>query len=297
VKLVVASIQMPAELLAVADNVERADGLLREAHLGGAKLAVLPEMFNTGYGLLPDYGPSAEGLDGSTLSHLRRRSRQWDLTIAAGFVEREGRHLYDSLALCQPDGRLDVYRKRNLVFWERFRFRPGRSALIVPTRWGRVGLAICADMIFRKVWHGYRDRIDLAIVSSAWPDFANRHTGRKHWLMGHIGPMSAEIPAKVARDLRIPVIFSNQCGPTRTTIPLLGTWVAERLPDRFTGSSAVCDGHHGPPILAGTEEEIVLSSVTLHPPRGPRSCHIMSPSVPAAPSSVSAHSSSLSSAP
>src|SRR5262245_24226731 len=98
VKLVVAAIQMPAELLAVADNLERADALLREAHLGEATLAVLPEMFNTGYGFLPDYGPYGETHDGPTLRHLRHRSQRWGMTIAAGFVEREGRHLYDSLA-------------------------------------------------------------------------------------------------------------------------------------------------------------------------------------------------------
>jgi N-carbamoylputrescine amidase len=293
-KLTVAAIQMPAELRDVARNLERADAMLREAHLGGAELAVLPEMFNTGYGLLPCYGACSEGPDGPTLTHLSRRSRLWRLTIAAGFVEREGRHLYDSLALCQPDGRVHVYRKQNLVFWERFRFRPGKAPLIVPTPFGRVGLAICADMIYRRVWEGYRDRIDLAVVASAWPDFANRETGKKHWLMGHVGPMSAEIPAKAASDLGIPVVFANQCGPTHTTIPLLGTWVAERLPDRFAGRSSVCDGRHGPAVVGGVEEEIVLSSVTIHPRRGPRSCHSMSPSVPAASSSASGASSSSS---
>ena len=50
------------------------------------------------------------------------------MAIAAGFVEREGRHLYDSLAFCAPDGDVHIYRKRNLVFWERFRFHPGPSA-------------------------------------------------------------------------------------------------------------------------------------------------------------------------
>lgn len=289
-KLDVATIQMPAELLAVSDNLDRADGLLREAHLGGAGLAILPEMFNTGYGFLSDYGPVAEDLDGPTWTHLRRRSQRWGLMIAAGFVEREGRHLYDSLGLCLPDGQIHVYRKRHLVFWERFRFRPGKAPMVVPTPWGRIGLAICADMMYRRVWEGYRDQIDLALVSAAWPDFANRHTGRQHWLMGPIGPLSGAIPAKVARDLRIPVVFSNQCGPTHTTIPLLGTWIAERLPDRFAGSSGICDGLHGAPILAGTDEEILLSTITLHPRQGPRSCHIMSPSAPAVFSSASGRS-------
>src|SRR4051812_6192948 len=161
---------MSAVIHDVSANLRQADELLRRAHQGGAELVVLPEMFNTGYGLCPDYHPFAEPLDGPTLQHLRARSLQWQLTIAAGFVERDGHDLYDALALVSPDGQLHVYRKRHLVFWESKRFRRGRDPLVVPTPWGRIGFAICADMIYRKVWHDYRDRIDLAIVAAAWPD-------------------------------------------------------------------------------------------------------------------------------
>jgi N-carbamoylputrescine amidase len=278
VKITVAAIQMPAETLNVAANLGRADGLLRQAWAGGAELAVLPELFNTGYGLCPDFGPVAEGIEGPTLGHLRRRSREWRMVIAAGFVEREGRHLYDSLAVVTPEGRTQVYRKRNLVFWERFRFRPGRQPAVVPTRFGRIGLAICADMIYRKVWHGYRDRIDLAVVAAAWPDFADRHTGRKHWLLGHVGPLAGAIPGKVAHDLGIPVIFANQCGTTRTMIPI----IREQIADRFSGQSSICDGRHGTSIRAGIEEHVLLSSITVHSQQGLKSWHSMSHSAPAA---------------
>lgn len=277
-RLAAAAIQMPATPLRVEDNLDRADALLRRAHQAGAELAVLPEMFNTGYGLVPDYAPVSEGYDGPTLAHLRGRSRQWGMAIAAGYVERDGSDLYDALAFCQPDGRVAVYRKRHLVFWEPSRFRAGRAPLVVRTRWGRVGFAVCADMIYRRVWHDYRDEVDLAIVAAAWPDFADRETGRKHWLFGHVGPLAGEIPGRVAKDLGIPVIFANQCGSTRTKIPVLGTWIT----DRFSGRSAVCDGRHGPPLLAGIAEEVVIAPVTIHPTRGPKPCRSTSLSARAA---------------
>jgi len=279
VRLLAAAIQMPAAPLRLAENLDRADALLRRAHDSGVELAVLPEMFNTGYGLVPDYGPVAEGRDGPTLAFLQDRSRRRGQAIAAGFVERDGHHLYDSLAFCQPDGRLDVYRKRHLVFWEPYRFRKGRDPLIVPTPWGRVGFAVCADMIYRRTWNEYRGRIDLAVIAAAWPDFADRRTGRKNRIFGRIGPMAAEIPGRVARDLGIPVVFANQSGATRTKIPIVGTVID----DRFSGRSAVCDGHHGPPALAGTAEELVIAPVTLHhPARGPHACRSTSPSATAA---------------
>jgi N-carbamoylputrescine amidase len=283
VKLAAAAIQMPAALHDTTANLRRADALLRKAHEAGAELAVLPELFNTGYGFCLDFSPYAETCDGPTLRHLRARSRQWRMVIAAGFVERAGHHLHDALALVSPDGDVHVYRKRHLVFWERSRFHPGRKPLVVSTPFGRVGVAICADMIYRTVWRDYHGRIDLALVSAAWPDFTDRQTGRKHWLLGHVGPLAGTIPSKVGRDLGIPVIFANQCGETQTRIPFLA-----RIADRFSGQSSVCDGRHGVTARAGKDEEVVLSSVTVHPQRGLKSWHIMSPSVRAESSSVSA---------
>ena len=274
-KIAVAAIQMPSEPLAVAANLERAEAWLAKAHAGGAELAVLPELFNTGYGRCADYWPYGEDRSGPTLRRLQELSRRWRMGIAAGYVERDGRHLYNSVAFLQPEGAVDVYRKRNIVFWERFRFRAGRGPLVVATPWGRIGFAICADMIYAEVWNGYRGRIDLAVVSSAWPDFADRETGRKHWLLGQVGPLSRAIPGRVARDLDIPVVFANQCGPTETIIPGLG----RRIADRFAGGSSVCDGRHAPPVHAGADEQMVLAQVTVQPPKGLHSWRTMSPSV------------------
>ena len=276
-RITAAAIQMPSVWLGIAANLLCADDLLRKAHDSGAELSVLPEMFNTGYGLHPDYTPYGEDADGPTLTHLRNRSREWGMAIAAGFVEREGRHLFDALAFITPDGGQHIYRKRNLVFWERFKFKPGSDPLVVATPWGRIGFAICADMIYRRVWDDYRDRIDVAVIAAAWPDFACRDTGRKHWLLGRVGPLSKEIPGKVAIDLGIPVIFANQCGETRTTIPLIAT-----IADRFAGQSTICDGRHGIPTTAGINQEIILKTITIHPQRGLKSWRSMSHSVPAA---------------
>lgn len=287
-KIVVAALQMQSVPSRVVANLEVADAMLVELRGTGAVLAALPEMFNTGHALLSDFGPLAEEVDGPTLRHLSQRSRQWRMAIAAGFVERNGRDLHDALALCLPDGAVHVYRKRRLVFWERFRFRPGRSPLVVPTPWGRIGLAICADMIQRHVWDDYRGRIDIALVAAAWPDFACRHSGRRHWMFGPLGPMATTIPAKVAHDLDVPVVVANQCGDTETTIPVLGLLVAERIADRFAGRSSIRDGRRSGPAVAGTGPQLLLSEITVPDPGGHRRCRFTCPPAPAAVSSVSA---------
>jgi N-carbamoylputrescine amidase len=287
-KITVAAVQMPSEPGQIAANIERADALLREARRAGAALAVLPELFNSGYRLFADFAPYAQGSDGATVRHLSRRSREWQMGIVGGFVERDGRHLYDSLALCLPEGSVHVYRKRYLVFWEPFRFRRGRTPLVVSTPWGRVGLAVCADMIRRPVWNDYRGRIDMAVIAAAWPDFACRNRNRVHWLFGGLGPLSAEIPAKVAQDLDVPVIFANQCGTTETTIPLFGLRLVDEIADRFAGRSRICDGRSGTPVIAGAEPRLVLSDLSLTNHRGSRPWPSMFPSVPVAFSSAPA---------
>lgn len=70
-KIAVAAIQMNSVLLDVPANLERADQLLRTAHESGVELAVLPELFNTGYSLCPDFGPYSETAAGATVTHLR----------------------------------------------------------------------------------------------------------------------------------------------------------------------------------------------------------------------------------
>ena len=262
-KITVAAVQMQSEPWQLAANIERADDLLAEARRADAALAVLPELFNTGFDLTPDFAPFAEGASGRTVRHLSRRSRQWGMGIAGGFVERDGRHLYNSLALCLPDGSVHTYRKRHLVFWEPYRFRPGRSPLVVETPWGRIGLAICADMIRRPVWDDYRGRIDIAVIAAAWPEFARQRDNRRHWLLGGLGPLSAEIPATVAQDLGVPVIFANQCGATRTTIPVLGSFLAVHISDRFAGQSSICDGRRSTPVIAGAGSQLVMSDILI----------------------------------
>lgn len=291
-KLAVAAVQRESHLFRVADNLESADEQLRRASGRGAELVVLPELFNTGYGRLREYIPHAERADGPTWAFLRERARRYGVWIAAGFAERHDGHVFNAAGFCCPDGSLHVYRKRNLVLWESTQFRRGSAPLVVSTPFGRVGFAICADMLYRRTWRDYRDRIDLAIVVSAWPEFADARTGRPHWLLGRLGHLCGQIPERASADLGVPVVFANQCGPTTTTIPVFH----QRFPDQFAGRSSICDARHGLHFQAGTDPEILVSSVTIHAPRGLKTWATMSASDSTASSSSSARSSLATSA-
>ena len=86
-------------------------------------------------------------------------------------------------------------------------------------------------------------------------------------------------------DLGVPVVFANQCGETRTTIPVLGT----QIRDRFAGQSSICDGRHGEPVRANSQEtSILIAPITIHSRRGLKTWHSMSPLAPVASSFESA---------
>ena len=222
-KIQAAAIQMPCDVLDLPANLQRADELLRggarrRGRAGGLARAVqhrlqpLPRLRTVQRDrgrpdpLLPAAAkPAVEDGD-------RRRVRR----------ARGGRHLYDSLAFCSPDGDVQIYRKRNLVFWERFRFRPG------PVAPGRRD-AVRADRLRRLRRHdlpaglGRLPRPDRPGGRVAPPGptspTAIPAAGTGCWATSARSP-----PPSLPRsplDLGIPVIFANQCGETRTTIPVL----------------------------------------------------------------------------
>ena len=258
-KILAAAVQMQSILGRPVSNLEQADFYLKTAKDQGAELVVLPELFCRGYGFGTPYSTLAGGTNEQVISHLSERSRHWKIGIAAGVALWHAGEIYNAITFCLPDGRIHYYSKRNLVFWEPFIFRKGRRASIVETPWGRVGLAICADMIYKYVWHDYRGQIDLAIVSSAWPEFACSRRGRPDWLLGRLGPLCRELPARIAEDLDVPVIFSNQCGLTRTRVPLMNTW----LEDRFAGGSTIVDHRAETLSQADLEPALVVGEIHL----------------------------------
>ena len=257
--------------------------------IAGAELAVLPEMFNTGYGLCPDYGPYAETRDGPDARHLRRRGAgngAW--RSPRGSSSATGSTSTTRWPSSRPTGELHVYRKRNLVFWERFRFQPGRDAA---GRADALGTGRLRDLRRHDLSQGLATTI---ATGSTWrwsrPPGPTSPTARPGGSTGCSATSvrsRARSRARSRSDLGIPVVFANQCGETQHDHPVLWT----RIADRFAGQSSICDGRHGPPVRAGVDEAVVLiAPITLHPQRGLKSWHSTSHSAPAASFSASAQS-------
>ncbi|MCD5328627.1 nitrilase-related carbon-nitrogen hydrolase [Chromobacterium piscinae] len=133
----------------VSGNMRRSRDALIQASRRGAKLAILPELANTGYvfSSRDEAWGLAETAAGPCVSEWRELVAELDLIVVAGFCEADGDGLYNSAVLLRPDGGQTCYRKAHLWDGEKAIFDVGNQPPpVVETAIGRLGMMICYDL-------------------------------------------------------------------------------------------------------------------------------------------------------
>ncbi|HKE15226.1 MAG TPA: N-carbamoylputrescine amidase [Kofleriaceae bacterium] len=139
-------------------NVLHMDELVREAAGRGARVVLLPELFEGHYfprRQLEDDFARARPLAGHpTVEHFRGLAAELDVALPISFFEASGPHYYNSVAMIDAGGAvLGVYRKSHIPdgpgYQEKFFFRPGDTGFRAwSTRAGALGVGICWDQWF-----------------------------------------------------------------------------------------------------------------------------------------------------
>lgn len=230
---VIAAIQMDVRQVEKTVRLARAETVLAEVAAGGARLALLPELFNTGYAYSPANYAAAEPPEGMTLTWMKTTARRLDLHLAGTFLLREGSEIYNAMFIVAPDGRCWRYDKRFPWAWERAYFRPGRGITVAQTDLGAIGMLVCWDMGHAGQWRAYGGQVDLLLVASSPPDVGRARIdfadGRQFELAQHGGLIARmrsdarrvflEVPALQARWLGVPVVNTVACGEFRSSLP------------------------------------------------------------------------------
>lgn len=114
-------------------------------------ILVLPELALTGYTFEDSeeaYSLSEE-IGGRYSEELVSIAGENSVTMAVGFLEREGKHLYNSSVLVDGKGVIGVYRKVHLFRDEKAIFKSGNTGFpVFPVGDIKVGLLVCFDWIF-----------------------------------------------------------------------------------------------------------------------------------------------------
>lgn len=133
----------------IPGNLERVDQLTAAASADGAELIVMPEMCLPGYWHLRRRSRSglldlAQEIGGPTVGTVREMAMSRGVGIGVGFLEREGDALYNSYAVCLPDGAVHCHRK--LHSFEHEAISSGSRFTVFDTPWEiKVGILVCWD--------------------------------------------------------------------------------------------------------------------------------------------------------
>ncbi|WP_461865278.1 nitrilase [Thermococcus sp.] len=151
----VAYIQMKPKLLEVHKNLSRAEKFIQEAAEKGAKLIVLPELFDTGYNFKSRDEVDSVAMqipDGETTEFLVEQAREHEVFIVAGTAEKDEKgKLYNSAVVVGPIGwgYMGKYRKIHLFYREKLFFEPGNLGFhVFNIGIAKVGVMICFDWFF-----------------------------------------------------------------------------------------------------------------------------------------------------
>jgi len=172
----VASIQFNLTLGDIDANLAKALAGLREAHAAGARLAVLPEMWSTGY----DYRHLADLAERTpdVIAALCAFSAETSMVLVGSLPEKEGEALYNAATVIDCGQVVGRYRKLHLFSTmgeDRF-LTAGDQDLVVDTSVARIGVAICYDLRFPEQFRKMAlEGAEVICLPAEWPKPRQEH--------------------------------------------------------------------------------------------------------------------------
>ena len=171
-----ALVQMDLAWEDAGENHRRARRHLEAAHEKGARLALLPEMFCTGFSMESDRIAQPPG--GPSETFLRETARELSLWILASIPEAGQPRPRNTAILAAPDGSVTRYAKIHpFTFGGEHRVYAGGDRVVTADVEGlRVTPFVCYDLRFPEPFRLAAADTDLFAVVANWP--VRR---REHW--------------------------------------------------------------------------------------------------------------------
>ena len=167
-QLKVAVVQFEISLFAPQENLEKAEQFIQQAVAQEADLIVFPEDFIAGP--LEGHVELAD-FDSQYVKHFQQLAMQYGIDIVPGsIIEGDENGLYNTTYYIDRQGDiLGRYRKVNLWLPERSYMMPGTSTAVFNTRFGKVGLIICWDLMFPEIFRAMvSEGVEMVICPSYW---------------------------------------------------------------------------------------------------------------------------------
>ena len=162
-KVKYAGIQMQCTK-SVEENIAKADKMVRKAASEGAKIILLPELFERQYFCQErnyDYYLYARSLEeDEAVNHFKKVAAELEVVLPISFYEKDVNVFFFFFVVIDADGIVfGIYRKTHIpddhYYQEKFYFTPGDTGFKVwDTRYGKIGIGICWDQWFPETARG-----------------------------------------------------------------------------------------------------------------------------------------------
>jgi N-carbamoylputrescine amidase len=238
----------------LAENLDRAERLVKKAADQGAQIVLLQELFATPYFCIDvqeQHFDLAQPLQGNPLTErFQELAQAFELVLPISFFERAGPAYFNAVAIIDANGQIaGHYRKSHIpqfpAYEEKYYFSPGDTGFLATnTHYARIGVGICWDQWFPEAARAMALAgaeilfYPTAIGSEVFqPDLDSRD----HWQNVMKGHAAANV---------MPVVASNR----------IGTEHSGDIEMTFYGSSFITDHLGNLLVTADRDSESVLTA-------------------------------------
>ena len=236
-------------------NIQRAEGLVRQAAAKGAQIILIQELFETPYFCQDEihafFSLAKPLAQNAAVLHFSAVAKELGVVLPISVFERAGQTFFNTVVILDADGsNLGHYRKTHIPdgpgYSEKFYFAPGDTGFKVwDTTYARIGVGICWDQWFPETSRAMAlmgAELLLFPTAIGSEPLAPELDSSGHWQRTMQGQAAANI---------MPLIASNRVG---TEAGRQGTSMT------FYGSSFIADDTGAKMAEAGRDQEAVITA-------------------------------------
>lgn len=259
-----AAVQFQGVVGDVAESVTRLENMIDEAARNGASVIGVPEFATSPLPFRPEAHRSVLPTDNAAADMFRSAARRHGCYIGGSMLVADAGMIYNRYHLWEPDGRLHTHDKDLPTMWENAFYGPGHDDGFMETGMGRVGAAVCWELIRAGTVRRLKSRVDVMMTGTHWWSMPENWGAAVNGILGPLSQynryLSENAPREFARRVGAPVLQASHCGPLRTDFMLVpGLDVTVPYDTHYVGATQIVDAdgsvlaerhtHRGPGIV------------------------------------------------
>lgn len=189
-----------------AGNFVRIENAIAEAKDAGADIICFPETVILGW-VNSDAHKRACPIPGRNSERLCRLAEKYKAYLCVGLAEKDGENLYDSALLIDDTGRILFKHRKMNIMAELMDppYTPGDALNVVETKYGKIGMLICADTFDDKIVERMAElKPDVVLIPYGWAAQENQWPDH--------GKSLARLAKKVAKKTAAAVVATDLIG-------------------------------------------------------------------------------------